>query len=63
MAFPNGMSSLCFISVGDEKYTIFLFKELRIKKTTTIDNKKIKVKNIILFLTFLLSIKNAFNSS
>jgi len=63
MAFPNGISSLCFISVGDEKYTIFLFKELRIKKINTTDNEKIKVKNTILFLTFLVSIKNAFNSS
>tara|TARA_B110000902_G_scaffold238268_1_gene285985 strand:- start:311 stop:466 length:156 start_codon:yes stop_codon:yes gene_type:complete len=49
------------MSVGDEKYRIFLFKVLRIKKIPKVDNKKIKNKNDILFLTFLLSIKNAFN--
>jgi hypothetical protein len=35
------MSSLCFISVGDEKYKIFLFKDLRIKKRAIIEKKKI----------------------
>ena len=52
---------LCFISVGDEKYKIFLFKDLIIKKTLAIDSKKIKIKNSILFLTFFVSIKNAFS--
>jgi hypothetical protein len=61
IAFPNGISSLCFISVGDEKYRIFLFKDLRIKKIATIDKEKIKNKNSILVLTFFVSIKNAFS--
>ena len=59
--FPNKMSSPCFISVGDEKYRTFLFKDLIIKKTLAIDSKKIKIKNNILFLTFFVSIKNAFS--
>tara|TARA_B110000967_G_scaffold180119_1_gene196163 strand:+ start:533 stop:718 length:186 start_codon:yes stop_codon:yes gene_type:complete len=61
MAFPSGISSLFFISVGDEKYRIFLFKDLMIKKVTAIESEKIKNKNKILFLTFFVSIKNAFN--
>tara|TARA_B110000967_G_scaffold115076_1_gene117741 strand:+ start:253 stop:438 length:186 start_codon:yes stop_codon:yes gene_type:complete len=61
MAFPNGISSLSFISVGDEKYRIFLFKDLIIKKIAKIDSRKIKNKNSILFLTFFVSIRKAFN--
>jgi len=61
IAFPNVISSPRFIVVGDEKYKIFLFKDLIIKKTATTDSKKIKVKNNILFLTFFVSIKNAFS--
>jgi len=63
MAFPNGISSLCWISVGDEKYRIFLFKDLIIKKIVAIDIKKTKTKKKILFLTFFVSIKNAFSLS
>tara|TARA_B110000305_G_C18974566_1_gene418700 strand:- start:197 stop:334 length:138 start_codon:yes stop_codon:yes gene_type:complete len=44
MALSNGTSSFCFISVGDEKYNIFLFKDLRIKKIVIADKKKIKNK-------------------
>jgi len=55
------MSSPCFISVGDEKYRTFLFKDFIIKKTAITDNKKIDIKNKILFLTFFASIKNAFS--
>jgi len=36
---------------------------LIIKKTLITENKKIKIKNNILFLTFFVSIKNAFNLS
>jgi len=61
MDLLNGISSLCFISVGEEKYRIFLFKDLRIKNMATTDNKMTLIKNDILFLTFFVSIKNAFN--
>ena len=61
IAFPNGISSLCFISLGDEKYRIFSFKDLMIKNVAKIDSEKIEVKNNILFLTFGVSIKNAFS--
>jgi len=40
---------------------MFLFKDLIIKKILMTDNKKIKIKNNILFLTFFVSIKNAFS--
>jgi len=55
------MSSLFFISIGNKKYRIFLFKDLKIKKIAKNDKKKIKNKNNILFLTFIVSIKGAFN--
>jgi len=55
------MSSLFFISVGDEKYRIFLFNDLIIKKKQATDIKKTKVRNSILFLTFFVSIENAFS--
>jgi hypothetical protein len=50
------MSSLCLISVGDEKYSIFLFRDLRIKKIAAVDSINTKIKNNILFLTFFVSI-------
>ena len=61
IGLSNEMSSLFFISVGDKKYRIFLFKDLIIKKTLMTDIEKIKIKNNILFLTFFVSIKNAFS--
>ena len=49
---PVTTSSDCLISVGDEKYKIFLSRDWMIKKIATKVINATVVKNIILFLTF-----------